>query len=217
MVKHKYKVPKIGQKAGLKMVKRFQKGGMTSIYKGVKVISNCASLSTGIEFLGENGAIIASFTPEELKKKVSDSVRDHKVRKFALLVDSKTDKKKMDLFLISPSTIVRYWDDLLSLNTTGIKGNFELCLRDTKNSRLFLNLYSDKIVNFVSKSQIVYAEGVNNGIRAEAVVFPNNGKKKNTLVDGYLLKRTKNGKSYRFSVQLKCSTNRSNTNGIVKF
>lgn len=196
---------------------RHQKAGMTAIYKGMEVISNCPSLSEGLELKAENGAIVASFTTDDLKTMVKKSITKHNVRKFVLLVDSRTNTKTMDAFLISPSTIVRYWDDLLSLNTTGIKGNFELCLRDTKNSRLFLNLYSDKIVNFVSKSQIVYAEGVNNGIKAEAVVFPNNGKKKNTLVDGYLLKRTKNGKSYRFSVQLKCSTNRSNTNGIVKF
>ena len=196
------------------MVIRFQKGGMTATYQGVKVVTDCRSLSTGIDLIGENGVIVASFTPEELKKKVSDSVRKHGVRKFALLVDSKTNKKMMDLFLINPSIITKYWDSLLSLNTTG---KIELCLRDTKHSRLILNLYADKISNFVSKSQIVYAEGVNNGTKAEAVVFPNSGKKKNRLVDGYLLKRTKNGKSYRFSVQLKCSSNRANTNGIVKF
>jgi hypothetical protein len=196
------------------MVIRFQKGGMTATYQGVKVVTDCRSLSTGIDLIGENGVIVASFTPEELKKKVSDSVRKHGVRKFALLVDSKTNKKMMDLFLINPSIITKYWDSLLSLNTTG---KIELCLRDTKHSRLILNLYADKISNFVSKSQIVYAEGVNNGTKAEAVVFPNSGKKKNRLVDGYLLKRTKNGKSYRFSIQLKCSMNRANTNGIVKF
>ena len=199
------------------MVLRKQKNGMTAIYKKMEVISNCSSLSKGLELIAENGAIVASFTADDLKAMVFKSVKNHNVRKFVLLVDSRTNTKTMDAFLISSSTIVRYWDDLLSLNTTGIKGNFELCLRDTKNSRLFLNLYSDKIVNFVSKSQIVNAEGVNKGTKAEAVIFPNNGKKKNTLVDGYLLKRTKNGKSYRFSVQLKCSTNRSNTNGIVKF
>ena len=193
---------------------RFQKGGMTATYQGTTVKTNCASLSTGIEFLGENGAIVASFTPEDLKKKVFDSVRDHKVRKFALLVDSKTDKKKMDLFLINPSIITKYWDEILSLNSTG---RVELCLRSTKNTRLILNLNADKINNFISKKQINDAEGVNKGQKAEAVVFPNNGKKKNPLVDGYLLKRTKNGKSYHLSVQLKCSSNRANTNGIVKF
>ena len=199
------------------MTIRFQKNGMASTYKGVEVISNCTSLSKGIEFLGENGAVVASFTPEDLKAMVKSSVAKHGVRKFVLLVDSRTNIKMMDAFFISPSTIVRYWDDLLSLNTTGIKGNFELCLRDTKQSRLILNLNVDKINNFVSKSQIINADGVNRGQKAEDVLFPNNRKKSNNLVDGYLLKRTKNGKSYRFSVQLKCSSNRANTNGIVKF
>ena len=207
--------PKYWAERGLKMgVIRFQKGGMTATYQGIKVVTDCRSLSTGIDLIGENGAIVASITPEELKKKVFDSVRDHKVRKFALLVDSKTDKKKMDLFLINPSILVKFWDSLLSLNTTG---KIELCLRDTKNSRLFLNLYADKINNFVSKTQIINAEGTNNGTKAEAVVFPNSGKKKNRLVDGYMIKNTKSGKSYRFSIQLKCSSNRANTNGIVKF
>ena len=187
---------------------------MTATYQGVKVVTDCRSLSTGIDLIGENGVIVASITPEELKKKVSDSVRDHKVRKFALLVDSKTNKKTMDLFLINPSIITEYWDSLLSLNTTG---KIELCLRDTKHSRLILNLNADKISNFVSKSQINDAEGVNRGQKAEDVLFPNNRKKSNNLVDGYLLKRTKSGKSYRFSVQLKCSSSRANTNGIVKF
>ena len=199
------------------MAIRKQKTGMRAIYKGMEVISNCSSLSEGLELKAENGAIVASFTASDLKAMVSKSVRSHGVRKFVLLVDSRTNTKMMDAFIINPSIITKYWDDLLSLNATGIKGNFELCLRDTKNSRLFLNLYTDKIVNFVSKSQLVNAEGVNNGSKAETVIFPNSGKKKNRLVDGYLLKRTKNGKSYRFSVQLKCSTNRSNTNGIVKF
>ena len=199
------------------MAVRIQRGGMTAVYKGVIVKSDCSSLSKGLELKAENGAIVASFTADDLKTMVSKSIRDHKVRKFVLLVDSRTNTKTMDAFFMSPSTIVRYWDDLLSLNTTGIKGNFELCLRDTKHSRLFLNLYADKINNFVSKSQIVNAEGVNRGQKAEDVLFPNNRKKSNNLVDGYLLKRTKNGKSYRFSVQLKCSSNRANTNGIVKF
>ena len=193
---------------------RFQKGGMTATYQGTTVKTDCASLSTGIEFLGENGVVIARFTPEDLKNMVSKSIKAHGVRKFGLLVDSKTNKKTMDLFLINPSTIVKFWDDLLSLNTTG---KIELCLRDTKHSRLILNLNADKISNFISKKQVNDAEGVNKGQKAEAVVFPNNGKKKNPLVDGYLLKRTKNGKSYHLSVQLKCSSNRSNTNGIVKF
>lgn len=198
------------------MAVRIQRSGMTSIYKGVEVISNCTSLSKGLELMAENGAVVASFTPQELKAMVKNSVAKHGVRKFALLVDS-TNKEYMDLFLINPSVIVKYWDEILSLNATGKKGNFELCLRSTRNSKMFLNLYADKISNFVSKSQIIDAEGTNNGTRAEAVVFPNNGKKKNNLVDGYLLKNTSKGKLYRFSVQLKCSLNRSNTNGIVKF
>ena len=198
------------------MAVRIQRSGMTSIYKGVEVISNCTSLSKGLELMAENGAVVASFTPQELKAMVKNSVAKHGVRKFALLVD-RTNKEYMDLFLINPSVIVKYWDEILSLNATGKKGNFELCLRSTRNSKMFLNLYADKISNFVSKSQIIDAEGTNNGTRAEAVVFPNNGKKKNNLVDGYLLKNTSKGKLYRFSVQLKCSLNRSNTNGIVKF
>ena len=198
------------------MAVRFQKNGMVAIFKGVEVTSNCSSLSTGIELKGVNGAIVASFSPEKLKAMVKSSIAKHGVRKFALLVDS-TNKEYMDLFLISPSTIVKFWDELLSLNTTGKKGHFEMCLRSTKNGRLFLNLYADKISNFVSKSQIIEAEGFNKGYKAEGVLFPKNGKKRNNLVDGYLLKNTKNGKSYRFSVQLKCSSNRANTNGIVKF
>ena len=198
------------------MAVRIQRSGMTSIYKGVEVISNCTSLSKGLELMAENGAVVASFTPQELKAMVKNSVAKHGVRKFALLVDS-TNKEYMYLFLINPSVIVKYWDEILSLNATGKKGNFELCLRSTRNSKMFLNLYADKISNFVSKSQIIDAEGTNNGTRAEAVVFPNNEKKKNNLVDGYLLKSTSKGKLYRFSVQLKCSLNRSNTNGIVKF
>ena len=189
---------------------------MVSIYKGVEVISNCTSLSTGIEFLGENGAIIASFTPEDIGEMVKTAIKKHSVRKFALLVDN-ANKEYMDLFLINPSIIVKFWDEILSLNATGKSGNFELCLRSTKNSKMFLNLYADKIEKFVSKEQVINAKGANNGMRAESVVFPNNGKKKNPLVDGYLLKRTKNGRTYKFSVQLKCSSNRANTNGIVKF
>ena len=196
---------------------RFQKGGMTATYQGIKVKTNCRSLSEGLELIAENGAVVASFTADDLKAMVSKSVKNHSVRKFVLLVDSRTNTKTMDAFLISPSTIVKFWDDLLSLNATGKKGNFELCLRDTKQSRLFLNMHADKINNFVSKTQIVNAEGVNRGQKAEDVLFPNNRKKSNNLVDGYLLKRTKNGKSYRFSIQLKCSSNRANTNGIVKF
>ena len=196
---------------------RKQKNGMTAIYKGMAVISNCLSLSEGLELKAENGAIVASFTASDLKAMVSKSVRSHSVRKFVLLVDSRTNTKTMDAFIINPSLINKFWDDLLSLNATGKSGNFELCLRDTKQSRLILNLNADKISNFVSKSQIIDAKGVNRGQKAEDVLFPNNGKKKNNLVDGYLLKRTKSGKSYRFSVQLKCSSNRANTNGIVKF
>jgi len=198
------------------MVIRFQKGGMTALYKGAEVTANCTSLSTGIEFLGVNGAIIASFTPEDIGEMVKSSVAKHGVRKFGLLVDN-VNGVDMDLFLINPSTVVEYWDEILSLNSTGRKGHFELCLRSTKNSKMFLNLYADKIEKHVSKSQIVYAKGVNKGKQAEEVLFQNNRKRKNNLVDGYLLKRTKNGKSYRFSVQLKCSSNRANTNGIVKF
>ena len=216
MVKHKYKVPNIGQKVGYKMAVRFQKNGMTSKYQGVEVISSCSSLSEGLELKAENGVVVASFSAEEIQAMVKNSVAKHGVRKFGLLVDS-TNKEYMDLFLINPSIVVKFWDELLSLNATGRSGNFELCLRSTRNGKMFLNLYADKIVNFVSKEQIVNAKGANNGTRAEAVVFPNNGKKKNNLVDGYLLKNTSKGKSYRFSVQLKCSSNRANTNGIVKF
>ena len=193
---------------------RFQKGGMTAVYKGVIVKTSCSSLSEGLELIGENGTTVASFTPNDLKEMVSKSIRDHKVRKFALLVDSKTNKKMMDLFLINPSIITKYWDEILSLNSTG---RVELCLRSTKNSRLFLNLYADKINDFVNKEQIINAEGVNRGQKAEDVLFATTRKKKNDLVDGYLLKRTKNGRTYKFSVQLKCSSNRANTNGIVKF
>lgn len=207
--------PKNWAERGLKMAAiRYQKGGMTATYQGIKVVTDCPSLSEGVRLKAENGAVVASFTADDLKAMVFKSIKNHKVRKFALLVDSKINKKTMDLFLINPSIITKYWDDLLSLNSTG---RIELCLRDTKNSRLFLNLYADKISDFVSKEQIINAEGVNNGSKAEAVIFPNNGKKKNRLVDGYLLKRTKNGKNYKFSVQLKCSSNRANTNGIVKF
>ncbi len=196
---------------------RFQKSGMVARFQGVEVTSNCTSLATGIEFMGENGIVVASFTPEELSLMVKKAIKAHGVRKFVLLVDSRTNKKFMDGFVISPSVIVKFWDDLLSLNATGKSGNFELCLRDTRHSRLFLNLYGDKIQNFISKTQIVDAEGVNNGKKAEEALFPNTTRKKNNLVDGYLLKKTKSGKSYRFSVQLKCSSNRANTNGIVKF
>ena len=80
-----------------------------------------------------------------------------------------------------------------------------------------MSMIADKIEKFVSKNQIVDAKGINNGDKAEEVLFPNNGKKRNHLVDGYMIKNTKKGKSYRFSVQLKCSSNRANTNGIVKF
>ena len=216
MVKTRNKKPKNWAESWFKMAIRAQRGGMTAIYKGVEVISNCHSLSEGLELIGENGVVVASFSPEEMKEMVKVSIAKHCVRKFALLVDS-TNKEYMDLFLINPSILVKFWDEILSLNTTGKKGNFELCLRSTRNGKMFLNLYADKISNFVSKSQIVDAEGVNNGQKAEAVVFPNSGKKKNRLVDGYMIKNTKNGKTYRFSVQLKCSLNRSNTNGIVKF
>ena len=215
MVKPRNKKPKNWAESWFKMgVIRRQKTGMTAIYKGMEVISNCSSLSKGLELMAENGAIVASFTTNDIGEMVKAAIKKHRVRKFALLVDSKTNKKMMDLFLINPSIITKYWDDLLSLNSTG---RVELCLRSTKNSRLFLNLYADKVSDFISKTQIADAEGVNNGTRAEEVVFPNNGKKKNPLVDGYLLKRTKNGRTYKFSVQLKCSSNRANTNGIVKF
>ena len=194
-------------------VKRIQRGGMAATYKGVEVTSNCPSLSEGLQLIGENGIIVASFTPEDMKAMVKTSIAKHGVRKFALLVDN-ANKVDMDLFLINPSVIVKFWDDLLSLNSTG---RVELCLRSTKHSRLLLNLNADKIEKFVSKNQIVDAKGINNGDKAEEVLFPNNGKKKNRLIDGYMIKNTKNGKSYRFSVQLKCSSNRANTNGIVKF
>ena len=161
---------------------RRQKSGMTATYKGVEVISNCSSLSTGLELLGVNGAIVASFSSENLKTMVKTSIVKHGVRKFVLLVDSKTNKKFMDAFIINPSTLVKFWDDLLSLNATGKSGNFELCLRDTKHSRLFLNLNADKISNFVSKSQIIEAEGFNKGYKAEEILFPNNGKKKNLFI-----------------------------------
>ena len=186
---------------------------MAATYKGVTVVTKCSSLSEGLQFLGENGAIVASFSPEEIKAMVKTSIAKHGVRKFALLVDN-ANKVDMDLFLISPSVIVKFWDDLLSLNSTG---RVELCLRSTKHSRLLLNLNADKIEKFVSKNQIVDAKGINNGYKAEEAIFPNNRKKNNHLVDGYLIKSTGKGKSYRFSVQLKCSSNRANTNGIVKF
>lgn len=198
------------------MVKRFQKTGMTAKFQGMEVISNCASLSTGIELLGGNGAVVASFSPEEISLMVKKAIKEHNVRKFGLLVDN-TNGADMDLFLINPSTIVKFWDDLLSLNATGKSGNFELCLRSTKNSKLFLNLYADKIEKFVSKKQVISSKGTNKGQKAEAALFVNTNQKRNNLVDGYLVKRTKSGKSYRFSVQLKCSCNRANTNGIVKF
>ena len=198
------------------MAIRFQKNGMNAVYNGVEVTSNCSSLSEGLELMAENGVVVASFTPEDIGEMVKTAIKKHCVRKFALLVDS-TNKEYMDLFLINPSTVVKYWDEILSLNATGRGGNFELCLRSTKNGKMFLNLYADKIEKFVSKEQVINAKGANNGTRAEEVVFPNNGKKKNPLVDGYLLKKTKSGKTYRFSVQLKCSSNRANTNGIVKF
>ena len=80
---HAYKAQNIGQKVGLKMaVNRIQKGGMRAIYKGMEVIANCSSLSKGLEFRAENGAIVASFTASDLKAMVSKSVRDHSVRKF---------------------------------------------------------------------------------------------------------------------------------------
>jgi hypothetical protein len=212
------RLQKLEQKEVLKVaVARIQKKGMVARFQGAAEISNCRSLSEGLEFLAENGTSVASFTPEELSLMVKKAVKAHGVRKFVLLVDSKTDKNFMDAFVINPSIITKFWDDLLSLNATGKSGNFELCLRDTKNSRLYLNLYSDKINNFISKKNIIYAEGVNKGQKAESACFPNNGKKKNRLVDGYMIKKTKSGKSYRFSVQLKCSSNRANTNGIVKF
>lgn len=199
------------------MVQRKQKAGMTARFKGMEVTSNCTSLSTGLELLAKNGTIVASFSPEEMSLMVKKAIKRHNVRKFVLLVDSKTNREFMDAFVMNPSVISKYWDDLLSLNATGKSGNFELCLRDTKNSRLYLNLYADKIANFISKKNIIYAEGVNKGQKAEAALFTNTKVKKNRLVDGYLLKKTKAGKNYRFSVQLKCSSNRANTNGIVKF
>lgn len=199
------------------MVQRKQKAGMTARFKGMEVTSNCTSLSTGLELLAKNGTVVASFSPEEMSLMVKKAIKRHNVRKFVLLVDSKTNREFMDAFVMNPSVISKYWDEILSLNATGRSGHFELCLRDTKNSRLFLNLYSDKINNFITKKQVIYAEGVNKGKKAEEAIFPNTRKKRNDLVDGYLLKKTKAGKSYRFSVQLKCSSNRANTNGIVKF
>lgn len=200
------------------MVKRFQKGGMTARYKGMEVTSNCLSLSKGIEFLGENGAVIDSFSPEELEAMVKTSIAKHKVRKFALLADN-TNGADMDLFLINPSTIYKYWDEILSLNATGKSGGFALCLRSTKSAKLMLNLYAEKISNFVSKKQLVKLKGEKNlGYAAEVYSFGKNPQKlKNHLVDGYLTKKTEKGKTYKFSVQLKCSCNRGNTNGIVKF
>jgi hypothetical protein len=200
------------------MAIRFQKNGMTSIYKGVEVTSNCSSLSEGLELMGENGVVIASFTPQELKEMVKNSVAKHGVRKFALLVDN-ANGADMDLFLINPSTVVKYWDEILSLNTTGKNGRFALCLRSTRNGRMFLNIHADKIEKFVSKSQLQkLTKNKNLGYAAEIHVFGNtNQKPKNHLVDGYMVKNTKKGKSYRFSIQLKCSSNRANTNGIVKF
>ena len=200
------------------MAIRYEKRGLTGTYKGVKVTSSCSSLSKGLEFLGENGAIVASFTPEDLALMVKKSIKAHGVRKFALLADN-ANGTDMDLFLINPSIIVKYWDEILSLNSTGKNSKFELCLRSTKNSKLFLNLYADKIEKFVSKSKLrKLAKGKNLGYAAEKIVFGEIPQKlKNHLVDGYMVKNTKKGKSYRFSVQLKCSSNRANTNGIVKF
>ena len=198
------------------MAIRYQKGGMTATYKGAKVTSSCNSLSKGLEFLGENGAIVASFTPESLALMVKKSIKAHGVRKFALLADN-ANGADMDLFLINPSVITKYWDEILSLNSTGKNGNFELCLRSTKNSKLFLNLYADKIEKFVSKRKLQKL-AKNQGYAAEKIIFGEFPQKlKNHLVDGYMVKNTKKGKSYRFSVQLKCSSNRANTNGIVKF
>ena len=218
MVKPRNKKPKNWAESWFKMAVRFQKNGMTSIYKGVEVTSNCASLSTGIEFLGENGAVVASFTPEEMKAMVKNSVAKHGVRKFALLADN-ANGADMDLFLINPSTVVKFWDEILSLNATGKNGKFALCLRSTRNGRMFLNIHADKIEKFVSKNQLKkLAKSSNLGFAAEIHVFGNtNQKPKNHLVDGYMVKNTKKGKSYRFSIQLKCSCNRGNTNGIVKF
>lgn len=199
-------------------VTRYQKSGMTAKYKGMEVISNCPSLATGIEFLGKNGVVIDSFTPEKLKLMVKESIKAHGVRKFALLADN-ANGIDMDLFLINPSMISKYWDEILSLNATGRGGGFALCLRSTKSAKLILNLFAEKISNFVSKKQLVkLKEGKNLGYAAEVYSFGKNPQKlKSHLVDGYLVKKTKSGKSYRFSVQLKCSCNRGNTNGIVKF
>ena len=88
------------------MAVRFQKGGMTAKFQGMEVTSNCPSLSTGLQFLGENGTIVASFSPEELKAMVKNSMAKHGVRKFALLVDS-TNKEYMDLFLIRISLLLK--------------------------------------------------------------------------------------------------------------
>ena len=107
---------------------RKQKTGMTAKIGGVEVTSNCTSLSKGIEFFGKDGAIVASFSPESLALMVKKSIKAHGVRKFVLLVDSKTNKDFMDLFQINPSVIIKYWDELLSLNSTGRNGHFELCL-----------------------------------------------------------------------------------------
>lgn len=198
------------------MAIRYEKSGMTATYKGVEVTSNCSSLSKGLEFLGKNGAIVASFTPESLALMVKKSIKAHGVRKFVLLADN-SNGTDMDLFLINPSVITKYWDEILSLNSTGKNGRFELCLRSTKNSKLFLNLYADKIEKFVSKSKLQKL-AKNLGYAAEKKIFGEVPQKlKNHLVDGYMVKNTKKGKSYRFSVQLKCSSNRANTNGIVKF
>ena len=73
MVKPRNKKPKNWAESWFKMAERFQKNGMSSIYKGVEVTSNCASLSTGIEFLGENGAVVASFTADDLKEMVKNT------------------------------------------------------------------------------------------------------------------------------------------------
>lgn len=197
---------------------RYQKGGMTAKFQGMEVTSSCSSLSTGIEFFGKNGTIVASFSPEELKLMVKKAIKAHGVRKFALLTDN-ANGADMDLFLINPSTIVKYWDEILSLNATGKNGKFALCLRSTRNGRMFLNIHADKIEKFVSKNQLQkLTKNKNLGYASEVYIFGKNPQKlKSNLVDGYMTKRTAKGKSYRFSVQLKCSCNRGNTNGIVKF
>ena len=153
-------------------VNRIQKGGMSAVYKGTTVKTSCSSLSRGLELIGENGAAVASFTPNDLKEMVSKSIRNHKVRKFALLADN-ANGEDMDLFLINPSTIIKYWDDLLSLNSTG---RVELCLRSTKNSKLFLNLHADKIEKFVSKKQLEKV-AKNKGYAAEVFTFGGNSRK----------------------------------------